>query len=138
VVCRVAFAKVSDRLPPLRVGAAALVTISAGLALAAAWTTPVGLMLGAVLMAFGVTFSTPAFFAAIFATAGPADRGAASGTASVFMDLGFGGGPMLLGLVAESAGIPWAFATGAAIALLGAGWTLSRARQAGQQATANR
>ena len=42
VVCRVAFAKVPDRLPPLPLGAAALVAIAAGMALAAAWATPPG------------------------------------------------------------------------------------------------
>ena len=37
VVCRVVFAKVPDRLPPLRLGAAALVAIAAGMTTAAAW-----------------------------------------------------------------------------------------------------
>nr|BFE51033.1 hypothetical protein GCM10017745_44600 [Saccharothrix mutabilis subsp. capreolus] len=69
-----------------------------------------GLVVGTVLLALGVTFSTPAFFSAVFATARPHERGAASGTASAFLDLGLGGGPILLGLVARSAGIPWALA----------------------------
>lgn len=42
------------------------------------------------------------------------------GTFSVFLDLAFGGGPMLLGLVAGAAGIPTAFLAGAAIAAIGA------------------
>ncbi|CRK57388.1 Transporter, putative [Alloactinosynnema sp. L-07] len=129
VVCRVAFAKVSDRFPPLRVGAAALGLMSAGLAVAASWVTPTGLMIGVVLLALGVTFSTPAFFSAIFATASPSERGAASGTASAFIDLGLGGGPILLGLVAQSAGIPWAFAAAAATTLAGAAWTLAQSRR---------
>jgi MFS family permease len=90
------------------------------------------MMTGAVLMAVGVSFSTPAFFAAIFATATPSERGAASGTASAFIDLGLGFGPILLGLVAESQGIPWAFGVGAGVALLGALWTLRLARVADQ------
>ncbi|WP_436499079.1 MFS transporter [Actinokineospora sp. HUAS TT18] len=124
VVSRVVFAKVSDRFPPLRVGAAALCLISVGLVIAAAWATPTGLMIGVILLALGVTFSTPAFFAAIFATARPSERGAASGTASAFIDLGLGGGPILLGLVAQAAGIPWAFGAAAALAIAGAAWTL--------------
>ena len=80
-------------------------------------------------MALGVAFSTPAFFAAIFATAGPGERGAASGTASAFIDLGLGGGPILLGLVAAAAGIPWAFGAAAAVALAGSIWTLSLTRR---------
>ena len=80
----------------------------------------------------GVSFSTPAFFAAIFATAEPAERGAASGVASASLDLGIGGGSIALGLMAESLGIPWAFGIAAAIALAGGVWTISLARLAGR------
>ncbi len=124
VVCRVVFAKVPDRLPSLRLAAAALVVVAAGLSTMALWTTPVGLIAGAALMGLGITFSTPAFFSAIFSTAGPGDRGAAAGTASAFLDLGLGGGPIMLGLVARALGIPWAFGVAAGIALLGCGWTV--------------
>ena len=88
VVCRVVFAQGPGPLPPLRLGAAALVTIAAGLTVAAMWSTPLGIVAGTAVTALGVAFSTPAFFAAIFATAGPSERGAASGTASAFIDLG--------------------------------------------------
>ncbi len=132
VVCRVIFAKVPDRLPPLPLAAASLVGISVGLGLAALWQTPAGFLIGAALMGVGVTFSTPAFFAAVFATASENERGAASGTASAFIDLGMGAGPILLGMVARSAGIPTAFAVGAAVALMGTAWTLhlNRVRRA--------
>lgn len=127
VGCRIAFARVPDRLPPLPLGAASLAAIGAGLLVIAAWTSPAGLMLGVVVLAVGVSFSTPAFFTAIFATARPSERGAASGTASAFIDLGLGFGPIALGLVARDAGIPWALAVGAAIALVGALWTVALA-----------
>lgn len=129
VVCRIAFAKVPDRLPPLPLGAASLLAIALGLGLAAASPTPAGMLIGAALMGLGVTFSTPAFFSAVFATASPSQRGAASGTASAMLDVGLGGGPIILGLVAESLGIPWAFGVGAAIALAGCLWTLALARR---------
>jgi predicted MFS family arabinose efflux permease len=132
VFCRIAFARVPDRLPSLPLGAASLAAIGFGLIVVATWHTPVGLLTGVVLMALGVAFSTPAFFAAIFATATPSERGAASGTASAFIDLGLGFGPIALGLVAESQGIPWAFGVGAGVALLGALWTLRLARVADQ------
>ncbi|WP_166351977.1 MFS transporter [Phytoactinopolyspora limicola] len=125
VVSRIAFARVHDRFPPLILGAAALVTIASGLMVIALWAAPAGVVLGAVLLALGVTFSTPAFFAAIFATAEPSERGAASGTASVFLDLGIGGGPILLGFVATAMGLPWAFGVAAVVALAGGAWTLS-------------
>jgi predicted MFS family arabinose efflux permease len=125
VVCRIAFAKVPDRLPPLPLGAAALLTIALGLGLAAVSPGPAGMLLGAALMGLGVTFSTPAFFSAIFATASPSQRGAAAGTASATLDVGLGGGPIVLGMVAESFGIPWAFGAAAGVALAGCFWTLA-------------
>ena len=131
VVCRIAFARVPDRLPSLPLGAASLLAIAAGLVVIALWQQPAGLLVGVVVMGVGVSFSTPAFFAAIFATARPSERGAASGTASAFIDLGLGFGPILLGLVARSGGIPSAFAVGAAMALLGAGWTMLLVRRVG-------
>lgn len=129
VVCRIAFATVPDRFPPLPLGAAALLTIALGLGLAASWHTPAGMLLGAALMGLGVSFSTPAFFSIIFATASPSQRGAAAGTASATLDVGLGGGPIVLGLVAQSAGIPWAFGAGAGIALSGCVWTLVMVRR---------
>jgi predicted MFS family arabinose efflux permease len=132
VFCRIAFARVPDRLPSLPLGAASLAAIALGLLLAAIWPRPVGLMVGVVVLAVGVSFSTPAFFAAIFATARPSERGAASGTASAFIDLGLGFGPIALGLVADSQGIPWAFGVAAGIALLGGVWTLRLGRLAAQ------
>ena len=58
----------------------------------------------ALLMACGVVFSTPAFFSAIFATAAPSERGAASAMASAALDLGLGLGPILFGYLVQSAG----------------------------------
>jgi predicted MFS family arabinose efflux permease len=128
VVGRIAFAKVPDRLPSLPLGAAALALIAGGLTLTATWTAPIGMVIGTALLGLGVTFSTPAFFAAVFATAAPSERGAASGTVSAFLDLGLGGGPILLGLVAEALGIPWAFGAAAAIAFAGCVWTVGLAQ----------
>jgi predicted MFS family arabinose efflux permease len=129
VVCRVVFARLPDRLPSLPLAAASLAVTATGLLVIALWREPAGLLVGTVVMALGVTFTTPAFFAAIFATARPSERGAAAGTASAFIDLGLGFGPMVLGLVARSQGIPWAYAVAAGVALLGVAWTLSLARR---------
>lgn len=124
VTGRLLFAKVPDRLPSLPLGAAALAGIALGLTITASWSTPVGMVVGTALLALGVTFSTPAFFSAVFSTANPSERGAASGTASAFLDLGIGGGPILLGLVAETAGTRGAFIAGAGVALAGSAWTM--------------
>jgi predicted MFS family arabinose efflux permease len=125
VVSRIGFARVPDRLPPLALGAAALAAITAGLLLAAVWPSPLGLLVGAAVAAVGVAFSTPAFFSAIFATAEPSQRGAASGTASAAIDIGLGLGPILFGLVAGQFGMPWAIGAGAAVAATGALWTVT-------------
>lgn len=124
VACRIVFASLPDRLPPLPLGAASLVAIAVGVGVVALWRDPVGLYLGVCVMGVGVSFCTPAFFSAIFATAGPSERGAAAGTASIFLDLGIGLGPILLGVIADGAGIPWAFGLASGVALLGAAWTL--------------
>ena len=133
VVCRIAFARVPDRLPSLLLGAAALGVIGAGLALIAAWQAPAGLLVGVVIMAVGVSFSTPAFFTAIFSTATASQRGAASGTASAALDLGMGLGPIGLGLIAGPMGIPWAFGAAAAIAFAGGICTLLLQRRTHQR-----
>jgi predicted MFS family arabinose efflux permease len=129
VGCRLVFARVPDRLPPLALGAAALALVAAGLLVMAAWGTPTGLLAGVAVMALGVTFSTPALMSAVFATARPSERGAASGTASAAMDLGLGGGPIALGLLAQATGIPAALSAAAGIALVGSWWALRLARR---------
>jgi MFS family permease len=73
------------------------------------------MLAGAAVLGLGVAFLTPAIFAAIFGVVPSHERGAAAGTATVFIDLGFGGGPLLLGLIAAAAGIPVAFAGAAAL-----------------------
>ncbi len=124
VGCRIVFAGVPDRLPSLPLGAASLVAIAVGIAVVALWREPVGMYVGVCVMGVGVSFCTPAFFSAIFATAGPSERGAAAGTASIFLDLGIGLGPILLGVIADGSGIPWAFGLASGVALVGAAWTL--------------
>lgn len=124
VIGRIAFARVPDRLPALPLAAAALVAIAAGLLTMALWSAPLGLLTGTAVLALGVTFTTPAFFSAIFSAAPASERGAASATTSACLDLGLGGGPIVLGLVAQSGGIPWALVTGGLVAVLGAIWTL--------------
>lgn len=123
VTCRVLFARVPDRVPPLPLGAAALLAIAVGLAVMALWAAPAGLLLGAVVCAGGVSLATPAFFSAVFASARPSERGAASGTVSAFLDLGLGAGPILLGVVARGAGLSAALGVATMVALAGAGWT---------------
>lgn len=130
VLGRVVFARVPDRLPALPLASGALVTIAAGLAITSVWSTPPTLVAGTALIALGVTFTTPAFFAAVFASVGEGQRGAASATMSAAIDLGLGAGPILLGLVAQGSGTPWALAVAAGVALVGSWWTLGLSTRA--------
>jgi MFS family permease len=120
VGCRIVFARLPDRVPPFRLAAAALGLIALGMVVTSVAGSVGGLVAGAAVMAVGVAFVTPAFFAALLQRVAPAERGAAMGTVSLFLDLAFGGGPMLLGVVAGGAGIPAAYAVAAAIAAIGA------------------
>jgi MFS family permease len=126
VLCRLLFATLPDRMPPLRLAAAALAASGVGLVIVAAVPTAAGLFIGVAVLAVGSAFLTPAVFAAIFSHVPPSQRGSAAGTASVFIDLGFSGGPVILGLVAAARGIPAAFLTAAA--LTGGGAVLLAAR----------
>lgn len=128
VVGRVAFAKVPDRLPSLPLGAGALATMGTGLTVLALWPTAAGVLTGTVALGLGVTFSTPAFYTAVFERARPSERGAASATTSMAIDLGLGGGPILLGLVAAAGGLTLAFGAAAAVAAVGCLWTLALPR----------
>jgi predicted MFS family arabinose efflux permease len=120
VATRVVFAKLPDRLPPYRLGSAALALTAGGIAAVAVVPSAAGLFIGSGIMAVGVAFTTPAFFSAVLLRTAPHERGSAMGTMSVSIDLAFGAGPMLFGLVAAVGGIPNAFFAGAALALAGA------------------
>jgi MFS family permease len=128
VTCRVVFAKLPDRVPAMRLAAASLGATAAGLLITASVPAAWGLFLGATVLAVGTAFLTPAVFAAIFGSVPEAQRGSAAGTASVFIDLGFSGGPVVFGLVAAAGGIPRAFVAGAVLAA--GGGTLLAFRQA--------
>jgi MFS family permease len=126
VACRVLFATLPDRVPPLRLAAAALGASGAGLILMATVPAAWSLFAGAALLGIGSAFLTPASFAAVFSRVPPSQRGSAAGTASVFIDLGLGGGPVVLGFIAAASGIPAAFLTAAGMALAGAVLLASR------------
>ncbi|MDQ2674087.1 MAG: MFS transporter [Chloroflexota bacterium] len=117
---RALFAWLPDRMPPMRLGAASLAMVAVGLGLVVVLPGYTGLLAGTVAVAAGVAFMTPALFSATFARVPPEERGLASGTATVFIDLGFSGGPFVAGFIAATQGFPTAFAVSAAIALVGA------------------
>jgi MFS family permease len=120
VGCRIFFAKLPDRVPPFRLGAVALALTAVGLGGAALLDNVPGLLASAVVLGIGVAFITPAMFGVIVRRVRPTERGSALGTASVFIDIGLGGGPVLVGFVAGFASIPLGFAAAAGVAAVGA------------------
>jgi MFS family permease len=120
VTCRILFAKLPDRVPPAQLAAAALATSGAGLGIIAAVPAVWSLFVGAAVLAIGTAFLTPAVFAAIFSRVPPSQRGSAAGTASVFIDLGLSGGPVVLGFIAAASSIPAAFLAAAGLSAAGA------------------
>ena len=76
--------------------------------------------MSAAVSAVGVAFLTPAVFAAVFSRVDPAERGSAAATLSIFIDLGLGGGPMAVGLVASVFGTAVGLAVAGAVALAAA------------------
>lgn len=135
VGCRIVFARLPDRVPPFRLGAAALALVAVGSAIAAVVVNVPGFLIGAAVMGVGVAFITPALFGAIIGRVPAAERGSAMGTASAFIDLAFGGGPVLVGFVAGLATIPAGFGAAAAVALLGAAGTAVAIRPRPRTAT---
>lgn len=120
VVSRVAFARLPDRLPATRLIASALGVAAVGMAAAAVVTTGAGLLLGAAVLGVGMALLTPAVFAATLSRVPPAERGSAMATVSVFIDLAFGVGPILVGFVAGIVSISAGFGAAAALAAAGA------------------
>jgi MFS family permease len=126
VGCRILFARLPDRMAPRRLAAAALAGCAVGLAIVGAVPAAWGLIVGAIVLGVGTAFLTPAVFAAIFRRVLPSQRGSAAGTASIFIDTGLSGGPIILGLIAAASSIPAAFI--AAAGLPAAGMALLAAR----------
>jgi predicted MFS family arabinose efflux permease len=136
VALRMVFATLPDRVPPLRLAAAALAAAASGLLVIGAIGTPVGLITGAVVLAVATAFLTPAIFTAVFSTVPAQERGSAAATTSIFIDLGLGLGPMLTGLMAAMTTTPTAFLLASALPIAGASllvaiWTRRTSPQPG-------
>jgi MFS family permease len=93
--------------------------VGLGLAVVGTWRTPAGLMIGAVIFAAGIALLTPAVMALAVEGVAPRERGSVIGTTSAFLDLAFGLGPAVLGVVAASIGRPGTFLAGAGVAAAG-------------------
>jgi MFS family permease len=120
VFCRIALARLPDRVAPSRMIAIALGLAATGMGVAAALGSATGLLIGAAILGIGIAFLTPAVFAATLARVPAAERGSATATVSIFIDLAFGVGPVLVGFVAGVASIAAGFAAVGALAAVAA------------------
>lgn len=116
---RSAGARIPDKLGAARATRLALAVSAVGLTVAGTWRSPTGLLVGAVLLGVGVALLTPSVFTLAVERVAPAERGAAIGTTSAFLDLALGLGPASLGFVAASLGRPGTFLASAVVAAAG-------------------
>jgi len=112
-------ARIPDRLGVGRATRMALALSAMGLAVVGTWRAPAGLMTGAVIFATGIALLTPAVMALAVEGVAPQERASVIGTTSAFLDLAFGLGPAILGVVAASIGRPGTFLAGAGVAAAG-------------------
>lgn len=120
VGCRIVFAKLPDRVEPVRLITTALAMSAAGMILIGTTSSAVGLLTGAIACGIGAAFITPAVFVLTFRAVPAGERGSAAASLSLFIDLGLSAGPMLLGVVAAGTDLPSAFALVGLVPLAGA------------------
>jgi MFS family permease len=125
---RVVGARLPDRLGAARLSGTALTLTATGMVIAGVAPSEVGLWAATIVFAFGVAFTFPAIVALAVQGIPAEERGAVTGTTSLFIDVAFGLSPALLGLLAGVAGYPSTFLVSAAFAAVGAAWLLLRRR----------
>ncbi len=115
---RIFGARIPDAVGPVRTASAALVGLSAGLAVMAVWQVPLGLYAGTVVFAGGSSLLFPALNVLVIDAAPATERSSAVATFSIFFDLSQGVGALVLGVVVAVGGEPSAFAVGAVLCLV--------------------
>jgi MFS family permease len=113
-------ARIPDRVGPLRMSRFALAFTPVGLAVMGLWASVTGLVVGAVVLACGQAFAFPSLMTIAVNNAPATERGSVIGTFTAYFDLSFGGGAILLGVVAQSVGYRGGFLTAMAVAAVGA------------------
>lgn len=128
VLIRSLGARLPDRIGHGRATVTALSGVTLGLTLIGLWRTPLGLVLGTLVLAVGVALATPSIMALAWDAAPAAERGAATSTVAMALDVGLGFGPASLGLVAAQVGRPGAYLAAAGVAALGLALAIWAAR----------
>jgi MFS family permease len=116
---RIFGARIPDRAGPLLAGSGATAGVAIGMTVLAVVDDPVGLYVGTVVFAIGMSLLYPAMLTLTLSGVSETERGSAVGTVSSFFDLSQGLGAVMLGGVATVAGIRGAFAASAVAAVAG-------------------
>jgi MFS family permease len=119
LVIRVAGARLTDWLGPLRAGSWALTVGAAGLLVIAGIGTQAGLFAGTAVFAAGMCFMYPSMMTLALQGIDDAQRASVVGTVSTFFDLSQGIGALILGGAAAATSDQGAFVVAAALALGG-------------------
>jgi MFS family permease len=125
ILIRSVGARLPDVLGARRAAGLALFGEAAGLTIMALWREPAGLYVGALVMASGVSLAFPALASLALSGAPDSERGSVLGTFTMAVDLGFGIGPVTLGVVAAAVGYPGSFLAAAGAAAVGVGVLLA-------------
>jgi MFS family permease len=111
--------RLPDTLGARRAALVALVGVGTGMLIIAAWPSVAGVFVGTVVFSFGQALAFPSIMSFTVAGAPPAERGAAVGTISSFVDLAILSGAVVAGALVGPLGYRGAFAVSAVVALGG-------------------
>ncbi|HTL85276.1 MAG TPA: MFS transporter [Acidimicrobiia bacterium] len=116
---RIIGARLPDTLGPLNAGALALVGAGSGMVIIALWPTVVGLVLGTIVFACGMSLLYPSLLVLALVGIRDSERASVVGTFSSFFDMASGFGAAIAGGIAEIAGYRGAFAVSGGLCALG-------------------
>jgi MFS family permease len=119
LLVRILGARLPDTLGWQRGSSVALVAVTAGILLLAAWGSVPSIYVAAVAIGVGMSLLYPALFTAVMAAAPEEERSHAVGTFSVFFDLSQGFGSALVGGVVSLSSERGGFAAAGALAAVG-------------------
>jgi MFS family permease len=119
LVVRIVGAKIPDRLGSRKAGSLALIGVAAGLAIAAAWASVPGLVIGTAVFAGGMSLMYPSMLTLALIGIDDAQRASVVGTVSTFFDLSQGLGALILGGAAAVTSDRGGFLTGTLLAVAG-------------------
>jgi MFS family permease len=119
LLVRIVGARIPDRLGGRVAGALALGFSATGIAIAAAWPSVAGLLVGTVVLAAGMSLMYPALLLLSLAGVPDTERASVVATFSSFFDASQGVGAFICGAVAAFSGERGAFAAGAIAAFAG-------------------